>query len=415
MGWTANSRSVQIFNLPRLLLTLCQFWDFATGLLVHQIDFAAVGRTIIHLRYHRPSDLIAVSCNDGSIAVIDLETRRVVRELSTPSTKIIDLCFSSDGRWIIAACADSVLRVWDLPTGHLIDASRTRSRCTSIAFSNTGEFFATAREDGYGIDVWTNRTLFTHAPARPIKSEEFTELNTPTTSGEGGQAVTATSLEESVDESASETAAPSIEQLSEDMLTLSLVPKARWQTLLYLDLIRKRNKPKEPPRAPEKAPFFLPSIQSTSKPDTATNMDDPKAPRQSRLVKLDPSVARSQFTSLLRASNDTGDYTDFVAHLKTLPPSAVDLEVRSLDPAAPYTELVGFITAMTHRLRANADFELVQAWMTVFLRVHGDMIIEDAGLAEAVKEWREEHKKQAVRLKGLVGYCGGVVEFSRGL
>ncbi|KAI9659894.1 MAG: hypothetical protein M1821_001246 [Bathelium mastoideum] len=392
-----------------------KFWDFATGLLAYQIDFAATARTILGIRYHRPSDLIAINCNDGSIAVVDLQTQRIVRRLSTPSTTITDFCFSNDGRWIVAACVDSVIRVWDLPTGHLIDASRMRSKCTAIAFSNTGEYFATAREDSVGIDLWTNRTLFTQVPTRPIEDGELAELDAPTTSGDGGESVVAATLEEPADGAAAETAAPLIEQLSEEMITLSLVPKARWQTLLHLDLIRERNKPKEAPKAPEKAPFFLPSLQSQPKLITDSGAENQPAPEQSRVLKFNRSAAQSPFTSLLHIAQETEDYADFIAHLKTLPPSAADLEVRSLDPATPCTELIGFVAALTQRLRAHADFELVQAWMAVFLRVHGEVVVRDAALAAAVGEWREEHERETRRLRGLVGYCGGVVEFLRGI
>lgn len=43
-------------------------------------------------------------------------------------------------------------------------------------------------------------------------------------------------------------------------MTFTLLPRARWQTLLNLEVIQQRNKPKEPPKQPEKAPFFLPTL-----------------------------------------------------------------------------------------------------------------------------------------------------------
>ena len=49
-------------------------------------------------------------------------------------------------------------------------------------------------------------------------------------------------------------------QLDGDLVTLTLLPRTRWQTLLNLEVITQRNKPKEPPKPPEKAPFFLPSV-----------------------------------------------------------------------------------------------------------------------------------------------------------
>lgn len=114
----------------------------------------------------------------------------------------------------------------------------------------------------------------------------------------------------------------------------------------------------------------------------------------------------------------------FVDHLKSLPPAQADLELRSL--AADEGELALFVRAMTSRLRARRDYELVQAWMTVFLRLHGSTAVEanvtgdddeeDADLvdfAAALAEWRVVQEQERSRLDALVGYCGGVVGFLR--
>ena len=50
------------------------------------------------------------------------------------------------------------------------------------------------------------------------------------------------------------------EQISADLVTLSLLPNSRWQHLLQIDIIKQRNKPKEPIKVPKQAPFFLPTI-----------------------------------------------------------------------------------------------------------------------------------------------------------
>lgn len=63
-------------------------------------------------------------------------------------------CFSNDGRWIIASAMDSIIRVWDLPTGHLVDAVRVEKPCMALAFSHTGEFLATAQNEDIGINIW---------------------------------------------------------------------------------------------------------------------------------------------------------------------------------------------------------------------------------------------------------------------
>jgi U3 small nucleolar RNA-associated protein 21 len=213
-----------------------RFWDFITGHLVDEIDWYPM-TSITGIRYHASSDLIALTCDDLSIRVVDIVTKRTIRELWGCQQGINDFSFSNDGRWIIAAAQDRIIRVWDLPTGHLIDAIRTARVCTALAFSETGEFLATACEGEVGVNIWNNKTLLTHVPTRHISEREIAEMDGPTASGEGGQGMIEGAFEEEEEET---DVAPvqSLEQLSEDMTTLSLVPKSRWQTLLHLDLIK---------------------------------------------------------------------------------------------------------------------------------------------------------------------------------
>ena len=391
-----------------------KFWDFASSLLQHEIDWYPM-TAITASRYHRQSDLMAFSCDDLSIRVVDIVTKKLVRELWGNVGQIHDFCFSNDGRWIIAASMDSIIRVWDLPTGHLIDAMRLESACTSLTFSYTGEFLATAHADSVGISIWTNRTLFTHVPTRHIQESEVVQAAVPRASGEGGQGLIDAAFDEEVEEGgASESLATLTEQLSKDMTTLSLVPRNQWQTLLHLDLIRQRNKPIEPPKAPEKAPFFLPSLYS-AKPSSSENKKESEVStaERSRVSKMERNRLESDFTNLLHSGAATGNYDDFIGNLKSLSPSTTDIEIRSLNPLAESDELSCFVAALTARLRLKLDYELVQAWMAVFLRIHGETVGSNRNLMKEVRAWKLEQEKESKRLGDLVGYCSGVVGFLR--
>ena len=404
-----------------------KFWDFRSGCLQDEIDWFPM-TAIVASQYYRPSDLVALSCDDLSIRVVDTETKKLVRELWGCLGQISDFCFSNDGRWIVAASMDSVIRVWDLPTGHLINALRTESPCTSLAFSDTGESLATAHADSVGINIWNNRTLFTHVPTRLIKEDEITPATAPTSSGESGEGLISAAFEDpesdSPDENIDYNTQPTTDQLSHDLLSLSLVPRSRWQTLLHLDTIRHRNKPKDPPKPPEKAPFFLPSSLSQTNPTNLppqppTEIDNPPQKtltqhERSRIAKMDRTLTASSFTTTLHTASTSGDYTPFLTHLKSLPPAAADLEIRSLQSESD--ELVLFVQALTHRLRQKRDYELVQAWMAVFLRCHAESIVsggEGGVLREALREWRAEQEREGRRVGDLVGFCGGVVGFLR--
>lgn len=68
---------------------------------------------------------------------------------------------------------------------------------------------------------------------------------------------------------------------------------------------------------------------------------------------------------------------------------------------------------MTQRLSQRRDYELTQAWMTVFLRLHFDVIMENETLLKELGKWKEQQEREKKRLDDLVGYCGGVVGFLR--
>lgn len=404
-----------------------KFWDFSSGLLAHQIDWS-LSCGITSMRFHRGTDLAALACTDGCVRVVDISTHKLIRELwcSRPvlpeleGTVFTDLVFSSDGHWISAAAGQLVL-LWDLPTGHLVDAFKLKASCTSLAFSPTGEYLATATEDGVGVDVWTNKTLFTHVSTRHIGARELatimqSDAQAPTVSGEGARNMITADDDEDAEEGdfvdTLEDEKIDLDSLSADLLSLSLLPRSKWQNLLHLDLIRQRNKPIEPPKKPEKAPFFLPSLQdrqavqapATEQQTTALELEK----ERSRVLKSARSgTNQSTFTALLHSPSPE----PFIAHLKTLPPAAADIEIRSLRPERD--ELVAFVRALVWLLEQRRDFELGQAWMAVFLRVHGDFVGGEEGLREEVERWRGALERERERVGGLAGFAGGMVGWLR--
>ncbi len=395
-----------------------RFWDFATGLQTHQLIAASYAPTA--LRYNASSGLLSLACDDLCIRVLDVETKKIVRELWGCRGQIYDHCFSHDGRWIVSCAKDSVIRVFDLATGHLIDAFKTAT-CTSLSFSSTGEYLATAHVDSIGINIWNNTTLFRHVSSQKIDEDNgIIDL----TDSAIFDSTSMLAIEDSPanDQHAEGDRIDELEQLNHDLLTLSLVPKSRWQTLLHLDDIRERNKPIEPPKAPSKAPFFLSSALITTSqqkpPEDDTNGAIALAER-SRITKLQNSVqaSESHFSNLLARFSTSldPDATDVISYISSLSPSQMDLEIRTLT----VSEMVPFVDALTARLQLKRDFELVNSFMACFLRLHGDAVqeeedeAEDGGLKVAMRRWDRVMRSEEERLGQLVGYCKGVIEFLR--
>lgn len=110
--------------------------------------------SITALELQRDSGLLACVCDDLVVRIVDIETRRVVRELRGFKGRILDVTFTPDSRWLIATALDSTIRTFDIPTGRLVDAFRTPSIATSLTFSPTGDFLASAHVDSLGVHLW---------------------------------------------------------------------------------------------------------------------------------------------------------------------------------------------------------------------------------------------------------------------
>jgi WD40 repeat protein len=108
---------------------------------------------------------LAVSAADGPVGLIDLEGEAKPRELVGPHgiteeyKAMTALAFSSDGRFIVTAGRDSVIRQWDVKTLKEIRilAQPSVPFFEAIAFSPNGKRVAAAGQDGL-IRIWDPET-----------------------------------------------------------------------------------------------------------------------------------------------------------------------------------------------------------------------------------------------------------------
>lgn len=172
----------------------------------------------------------------------------------------------------------------------------------------------------------------------------------------------------------------------------------QWENLLHLDTIKARSKPLQPPKKPEAAPFFLPTVPTLAgQPtfDTAAadagagdgEADDEGGSAGSRVLHsrrgmVSAAAAPSPFVALLRSSASAGDFAGFMAHLRSLSPAAVDRELQAmavlssgLDGQQDEAQLrevqdVGLLLeCLQSELDASRNFEMVQALLSRVLTV----------------------------------------------
>jgi U3 small nucleolar RNA-associated protein 21 len=100
-------------------------------------------------------------------------------------------------------------------------------------------------------------------------------------------------------------------------------------------------------------------------------------------------------------------FFDFV---KTLSPAAIDLELRSL---VTLDTLHYFINALVQRLQSHRDFEAVQTFQNVFLRMHAEVIVDNPELQNDIINLMNVQRKESDRILELIASSLGTLGFVR--
>jgi U3 small nucleolar RNA-associated protein 21 len=275
----------------------------------------------------------------------------------------------------------------------------------------TGEYLATIHVCNLGICLWSNRTLYSHVSLKAINSEE----NIPLISLPGSTADTIVEIQdnelieiEEDNEDDQEYVSP--DQLSSKLITMSALAISRWQNLLNIDVIKRKNKPKEAPKAPASAPFFLPTIAALQPQfdfsDVKTVKDDSKLLAHPDFQNLTP------FGRILHKTIGTDDYTEVIESLKNMGPNAIDLEVQSLafDVKCSVTMLLQFMKMLRFMLKNKKNFELAQAYLSLFLKSHGNIITEEKELSDYLEKFEKVQLKSWSILREKLFYNLSVVQ-----
>ncbi|KAJ3122567.1 hypothetical protein HK098_002746 [Nowakowskiella sp. JEL0407] len=364
-----------------------KFWDMNTAKVMHTTK---IGSPVVSILLHQDSDLLATVSDDLCIRVIDIESKKVVREFWGHQGRITDITFTPDGRWLVSSSLDGTVRTWDIPSALHIDCFRVDNVVTSLSFSPVGDFLVTTHVDQVGLFLWANRTMYSNVSLRSVAEDAEILLELPS-SGSNDQEGETREWKEDDNAIHNDDGAevPDVMSKLEDavsyedgMISTSQLPKSRWQNLLSLDAIKKRNKPKEPPKAPERAPFFLPTVAGVElkfeveKSKEESKVNDAAASRVLNFGELAPV---SKFVKLLRSGRETNDYSKFISYVKELPPATLDIEFRMLPLENKLIDLKSFLLAIRQQIEKQTDFELVETYLSVFLKYHADTIINAAG------------------------------------
>ncbi|CAH3115617.1 unnamed protein product [Pocillopora meandrina] len=415
-------RGVAIDNINQQVMTVgadckLKFWNFKARNLLQKMSFES---PITQILLHRDSSLLAVSFEDFEIHVVDVDMKRVVRIFQGHTNRITDMSFSPDSRWLITSSMDSSVRTWSLPAARLIDCFLVESPVTSLAMSPIADFLVTTHVDDLGVYLWSNKTLYDEVSLIPLPADYQPTLEELPVTGtdadkEFGDVKETTTEGDNKSSTADNTASyKSPDQLSDELVTLSLLPKSRWRHLTSLELIKKRNKPQEPPKAPKAAPFFLPTTQELVPKFLQTEEDQTdEKDAKSKILDMKQLEQASEFQKLLKEGSNSGNYELFLGHLKSMGPSSIDAEIRSLGPSAGGdVKLVeAFMLFLEYQLQSRRDFEFTEGVMGLFLKLHGPLIAEQPELGEVAARLLEEHKAAWSTIRDLMNQCSCLVSY----
>ncbi|PWN31164.1 WD40 repeat-like protein [Jaminaea rosea] len=199
------------------------------------------------------------------LVLLDLATHRVVRRFGPFAARVTDCAFSPTLRSLAVATMDGALATFDVPSGRLMDRMRLREAMLSLDWSPDGGTLAGGGTEGLGVYLWS----WTGGRGRVDGDEEE-----ETKEGEVGMPSVRGPEEEEADQaeddplaldrlSLADTYHPTSEPLQRrdaPLFTLSMQPRTKWLTLLNLEAIKARDRPKaaEVDKSKAKpAPFFL--------------------------------------------------------------------------------------------------------------------------------------------------------------
>ncbi|KAK1276546.1 hypothetical protein QJS04_geneDACA004157 [Acorus gramineus] len=380
-------------------------WDFKRRELRSRFE---VGCSVLKFVYHRTNgSLLATVADDMTLRLYDIIALRMVRKFNGHTDRVTDLCFSEDGKWLLSASMDGTLRIWDIILARQIDAIHVDISVSALSLSPNMDILATSHVDQNGIYLWVNQTMFSGSSnvATLASGTHVRSVQMPSVSSK--EHLEDEKLDHAdAHQSCIKDTSSAIQMYNQmpDLVTLSLLPRSQWQSLANLDIIKVRNKPIEPPKKPEKAPFFLPSIPSFSgeisfKPnDDSLNKENGNKSSEVAQGRRESHLA-SQFSLLLESCADANNFSTFTDFIKGLSPSALDMELRllqiideDLHESDPRPELHSiellldyFINEITHR----NNFEFIQSVVRLFLKIHGETVRCQSTLQNKLKNLLE--------------------------
>ena len=377
-------------------------WDFKGRELKSRWE---IGCAVVKIVYHRSNGLLATATDDLVIRLFDVVALRMVRKFEGHIDRVTDLCFSEDGKWLLTSSMDGTLRIWDVILARQIDAIHVDVSVTALSLSPNMDVLATTHVDQNGVYLWVNQTMFSGSSNIDsyASGKEVVSVKLPSVSSTEGSHKDSEKPDLNHLQFRDDFQNPHFHEKIPDLVTLSLLPKSQWQSLINLDIIKIRNKPIEPPTKAEKAPFFLPSVPTLSGQivfEPSEISSEKRVAEGDELENSRSDLPQSQFLQLLQSSAVKKSFSVFTDYIKSLSPSTLDVELRMLqiidddneqepDTRPDLFPIELLLDYFIHEISCRNNFEFIQAVIRLFLKIHGETIRRQSNLQDKAKKLLE--------------------------
>lgn len=370
---------------------ILKFWDTHSREL--QPDIVKLTSDITHVQWCGVSDLIAVACEDFVVYIYDAATRKLARKFVGHCSPLADICFDPLGRRLVSAALDSTIKVWDLPSGSLVDTMTCTDTPTSIAMAPSGDYLASTHVNSLSVRMWVDKSKF-----GPILSKgsaesattEFEKDESENDSHSSGENTPRPNSSQHV--IAEKNQEEEVFPLMKGIITLSGRPTSQWTTLSNLDEFRERNKPTKPAEKPESAPFFLPTKKGLKFEFEISDETKSKDKIKRSSSDIDDELPPSNFGKLIIADR----FDDAAKFMRRLDPSGADVEIRTVGGPTARRKAVEYFQ---QRLQSLADYELCHAHLSVFLKAHGVALTKDPSGLDLTSKLLEAHESSWEKLR----------------
>lgn len=370
--------SLRVNHYNKILLSADEahslnFWDFFSGRLEYALQEFQTNICKIELSNY--SALFLLVFEDFTIELWDMYKRQRSRHFRGHTKAITETRFTPNNKFIVSSSMDQTLKIWDILSGQLINDIVLTKPIISFDISFDGEMLASAFLDSkeinlwhilIGVKPWGNNSLI---PLRFQSKINDVSCNNRQKFYEPQQGNIEINMETSENDEFYKEFYLENATRKENDFNFTEISEGRWKPLIYLDLIKEKNKPQITQKTQTKLPFFLDlekkeEIKQDLKEIVLKDQQD-----KSRILSQQKEKYMGELANVLeKFLEKQGNTQEVFQYMKTLTPSQLDFEMRKnfFADLNKMQKMLGFFEEI---FNSNEEFDLKQVYFKCFLEV----------------------------------------------